>query len=198
MSDGLNQEFRTDTAQFIATYFMTAVGFPGLDPGQAPFNLHRHTVDGNVIARLAPWNGLAGELPLFGYWVPQGGSCLVPATPPGNRLFVFTPDFSGCHIRTDRIDDANYRVYHVQGGGNYMQEEYLDVRGEDDVLAGQLNFEDYGTDDLPRAFAFLKYEDDRWHIYFQRQNGVGLGLNEGVLQAIGQQTVRGGGIIPVD
>jgi hypothetical protein len=94
----------------------------------------------------------------------------------------------------DQIDDANYRVYHVQGGSNYMESEY--TNGPHDHgrgLAGSLMFSDYGTDDLPRAFAFLKYEDDSWHIFYQSQNGVGIGFANGQLVAIGRQTVRGGG-----
>tara|TARA_R110000787_G_scaffold49111_2_gene117834 strand:+ start:6020 stop:6628 length:609 start_codon:yes stop_codon:yes gene_type:complete len=194
MSDNLNQELRANTLLFVSSKFMTAAGIAGLEAGSAPFNLHKHTIDGNVVARLAPWNANAGELPLLGYWVPQGGSCLVPVDP-GARIFVFTPDFSGCHIRVDQIDAGNYRVYHVQGGGNYMQTEYQQGPHDHGLgLAGQLDFDDYGTAQLPRAFAFLKFENTEWKIYYQSQNGVGLGFAEGVLRAIGQQTVRGGGI----
>ena len=76
-----------------------------------------------------------------------------------------------------------------------MQTEYQQGPHDHGLgLAGQLDFDDYGTAQLPRAFAFLKFENTEWKIYYQSQNGVGLGFAEGVLRAIGQQTVRGGGI----
>ncbi|NVZ67295.1 hypothetical protein HX867_34855, partial [Pseudomonas gingeri] len=59
-------------------------------------------------------------------------------------------------------------------------------------------FHDYGDAAYPRGFAFLKHEDGRWWIYFQRQNGVGLSfVRNKKFQAAGAQTVRGGGRIPV-
>lgn len=194
MSDDFNKGFTGNTLKFLTDYFMSAVGMTPLDAGSCPFNIHKHTIDGSTIARLAPWQATNGEMPIHGYWVPQGGSCLVPVDP-GVRKFVFTPDFSGCAIRVDQIDAANYRVYHVQGGGNYMQTEY--EQGPHDHgrgLAGQLDFDDYGDGQRPRAFAFLKHEDDAWTIYFQKQNGTGLRYAEGTFMAVGPQTVRGVGM----
>ncbi len=192
MSDGCNADFRSNTLRFISDNFMTAVGISGVNEGSCPFNLNKHTVEGNTVIRLSAWAATAGENPLLGYWVPQGGSCVVPAEP-GARQFVFTPDFSGCYIRVDQVDGANYRVYHVQGGGNYMQTEYSS-KDHGRGLAGSLDFSDYGDDDKPRAFAFLKFEGGAWQIYFQKQNGVGLSFNNNVFTAMGPQTVRGGGI----
>ncbi len=194
MSDGENADFRVNTITYIADKFMTAVGIVPIEAGPAAFDLHRHTIDGNPVIRLAQWNA-DNEMAIMGYWVPQGSSCIVPVVPNPARAFVFTPDFSGCAIRVDQIDGANYRVYHVQGGGTYMEDEY--TNGPHDHgrgLAGQLDFEDYGTDLLPRAFAFLKYQDGGWKIFHQSQNGIGLGFVAGVLTPIGgAPTVRGGG-----
>ena len=133
----------------------------------------------------------------MGFWVPQGGSCVVPANP-GAVSFVFTPDFSGCSILVDQIDAGQYRVYHVQGGANYLQNEYLGAHdGHGLGLAGSMTFDDYGDAALPRGFAFLKYENGRWWIYYQRQNGVGINYGNGHFRAVGPQTVRGGARVPV-
>ncbi|GBQ93876.1 hypothetical protein AA23498_1859 [Acetobacter nitrogenifigens DSM 23921 = NBRC 105050] len=138
------------------------------------------------------------------YWIPQGGSCLIP-TNPGEGTLAFTPDFSGCSIVVDQIDDDQYRFYHVQGGsargsaGSYFDEEYLaDGIDHGFGFAGCMRFDDYGIEGRPRAFAVMKYQDGRWWIYFQRQAGQGgIGWAGNEPSIAGVQKVLGGGRIPV-
>jgi hypothetical protein len=197
MSEEYNAKFRADTQGFIRRNFMTAVGIGVLQSGHAPFDLHHHLVNGNPVVRLDAWSPHCTEVPVLGYWVPQGGSCLIPANP-GVRAYVFTPDFSGCSILVDQIDAGQYRVYHVQGGAYHLRDEYLGSRDRHGLgLAGAMTFDDYGDAARPRGFAFLKYENRRWWIYYQRQNGVGLGYHHGQLVALGPQTVRGGARVPL-
>lgn len=199
MSNLYNRDFETNTESFIETRFISALRLPKLDEGHLPFNLRRHLSGAEEIVTLETWTPDCDEMPLFGYWVPQGGSCVVPAHPTRGR-FVLTPDFSGCSIMVDQIDASSYRVYHVQGGSNYMETEYINSGlGHGLGLAGSLTFSDYGTSTQPRAFAFLKYEGGRWWIHYQSQTGFGLSYNtsSGSFIAIGQQAVRGGGKKPV-
>jgi hypothetical protein len=112
---------------------------------------------------------------------------------------VFTPDFSGCSILVDQIDAHWYRVYHVQGGDGHLKEEYLADRHLHGLgLAGAMTFDDYGTIQYPCGFAFLKYEKERWHIYYQHQNGAIFGQKNGQIIWIGPApAVLGGGSLPV-
>lgn len=187
-------QFRNNTRNFVRQHFLTAVRYPGHAGGLTVFDLNAHQVNRNNIITLDTAHGVP---PLMGFWVPQGGSCRVPANP-GAMSFVFTPDFSGCSILVDQINANEYRVYHVQGGGNYLQAEYLNPIHDHGLgLAGAMTFDDYGDAHLPRGFAFLKYEGQRWWIYYQRQNGVGLGFNNDQFHAVGAQTVRGGARVPI-
>jgi len=198
MSTEFNNRFRNATQDIVRRYFLTAVRYPGQRNGLTTFDLNSHFVDNNNVVTLDV-AAVGKSYPLMGFWVPQGGSCVIPANP-GSGCFVFTPDFSGCSILVDQIDANQYRVYHVQGGSNYLQKEY---RGADNRhglgLAASMIFDDYGDAAKPRGFAFLKYENGRWWIYYQRHNGVGLNYSysDGSFRAIGPQTVRGGGRIPV-
>ena len=205
MSLGFNTMFRSYTRGFLQHNFLTALGIAPLVAGHALFDLVHHLVQGQHIVILRDVNPLnpaqipAQEMPIFGYWLPQGGSCLIPANPGGLRTVVFTPDFSGCSIMVDQIDANNYRVYHVQGGANYFQAEYLNNPLRNNILglAASMTSDDYGNADQPRGFAFLKHEQGRWWIYMQRQTGVGLGWNQGQLAPIGPQLPRGGARVPV-
>jgi hypothetical protein len=59
-------------------------------------------------------------------------------------------------------------------------------------------FEDYGVAGLVRAFAFLKYQEHRWWIYNQSQNGAAVGYLRGNLYcAQGPQTIWRSGRLPV-
>lgn len=119
MSMECNNLFRRTTQDIVREYFLTAVHYPGHSSGLTAFDLNYHSVDNyKVITLDSPEN----SYPLMGFWVPQGGSCVIPANP-GAETFVFTPDFSGCSIQVDQIDNNQYRVYHVQGGSNYLQSE---------------------------------------------------------------------------
>jgi hypothetical protein len=199
MSGTFNSLLTANTRGFLKHNFLTAVRFPGQAAGTAPFDLHHYIVNGSHVVTLDLWAlpPHSDAPPLAGYWVPQGGSCVVPANP-GTRRYVFTPDFSGCSILVDQINASQYRVYHIQGGANYLQGEYLGgPYGHGLGLAASMTFDDYGDAALPRGFAFLKHEAGRWWIYYQRQNGIGLGYNNGQFQAMGPQTVRGGARVPV-
>jgi hypothetical protein len=121
MSTEFNNRFRSTTQDIVRRYFLTAVRYPGHSGGLTTFDLNHHSVNNNNVVTL---DAAGRSYPLMGFWVPQGGSCVIPANP-GTESFVFTPDFSGCSILVDQIDDNQYRVYHVQGGSNYLQNEYL-------------------------------------------------------------------------
>lgn len=186
------------TTGFLKHNFLTAVRLPPTPASRARFDLNHHFVNQQHVVTLDRWTAQSSdENPILGYWVPQGMSCAIPARP-GTTNYVFTPDFSGCSILVDQLNANSYRVYHVQGGANYLQTEYLNSPYSHGLgLAGSMVFDDYGTSGAPRAFAFLKYEAGRWWIYCQTQNGIGLGFNNGRFLAMGPQTVRGGVRIPV-
>lgn len=193
MSTEFNNRFRIATQDIVRRYFLSAVRYPGQSGGFTAFDLNHHSVNNNVVTL----DAAGRSYPLMGFWVPQGGSCVIP-TNPGTGSFVFTPDFSGCSILVDQIDTNQYRVYHVQGGSNYLQKEYLAVHnGHGLGLAASMTFDDYGDAARPRGFAFLKYENGRWWIYYQRHNGIGINYSNGRFCSMGPQTVRGGGCIPV-
>jgi len=197
MSGTFNLLISVNTRGFLRHNFLTAVRYPGAAPGLAAFDLNHHFVNHNHVVTLDAGMINADEPPIIGYWVPQGGSCVVPSNP-GAIRYIFTPDFSGCSILVDQIGANNYRVYHVQGGLLHLQNEYLNGNHNHGLgLAGSMTFDDYGETSSPRGFAFLKYENARWWIYYQRQNGIGLGFNGGQFQAMGPQTVRGGARVPI-
>lgn len=194
MSTEFNLRFRHTTQDICRRYFLTAIRYPGQLNGLTAFDLNHHSVNNNDVVTL---DAVGSSYPLMGFWVPQGGSCVIPANP-GTESFVFTPDFSGCSLLVDQIDANQYRVYHVQGGSNYLQKEYLSAHERHGLgLAASMIFDDYGDTTRPRGFAFLKYENERWWIYYQRHNGLGINYSNGRFRTMGPQTVRGGGRIPV-
>ena len=211
MSDQLNHSFRNHMRAFTRTRFISAVRLSAIGPGQhpllagnTPFDLHQHQIGPNqLIVTLDVWQMTSNEPPLAAYWVPQGSSCWFPNNPGGVRNFVFTADFSGCSLIVDQMPDATgggYRAYHIQGGQNYFNVEYLASPHPHGLgVAAALLWEDYGAAALPRAFAFVKYENARWWIYYQGQDGVGLNYNPATdtFAYIGNQTVRCAGRIPV-
>lgn len=195
MSTEFNNRFRSATKDIVRQYFLTAVRYPRQRDGLTAFDLNDHSVNNNNVVTLDA--AVERSYPLMGFWVPQGGSCVIPANP-GAVSFVFTPDFSGCSILVDQIDANQYRVYHVQGGSDYLQQEYLSAHERHGLgLAASMIFDDYGDVTWPRGFAFLKYENGRWWIYYQRHNGVGINYSNGHFRTMGPQTVRGGGRLPV-
>ncbi len=199
MSKGWNRIFAAHTQGFIRQNLMTAAGMTALPAGPVQLDLQHHLVGADHVVRLDASRPLsADEGPLTAWWVPQGAACVVPKSP-GPRAFVFTPDFSGCSILVDQIDASYYRIYHVQGGEHHLQREYLSgTQGAHGLgLAAAMTFDDYGTHAEPRAFAFLKFESDRWWIYVQGQRGVGLGYVNGRFIPMGAQTIRSGARIPV-
>lgn len=202
MAKKTNTNFTVATKSFLSKYFISYVRIkPFKSKGTVAFDMHEHTVGGNKLVTIdlykPRWSIGFNEAPLLAYWAPQGFSCLVPVKGKEGDL-VFTPDLSGCSIVVDQISLSQYRVYHVQGGSNYLKSEYLaDSIDHGMGLAGALTFSDYGTIEKPRTYGFLKFEKGRWWIYYQCQNGVGLRFNYGKFMAVGPQTVRGGGKIPV-
>ncbi len=208
MSNTWNQFFSLDTKGYLKEHFMTAVGMQFVPAGPRQFDIHHEVVRGYKIARIDAWDASSrDDEPLNGYWVPQGKSCVIPRT--ANRShFVFTPDFSGCSILVDQIDPYHYRVYHVQGSKANLKHEYLTTGHPHGLgLAAAMTFGDYGAACLAcrtrcgreqtRGFAFLKFEGDRWWIYAQGQDGVGLGYQDGQYRLTGPQTPAGGVRIPV-
>jgi hypothetical protein len=214
MTGGLNRELGAHTRHFVRNKFVSAVRITNtnmnhdnltyLVPGQVTIDLNEHIFGGSPIVTLDSLGAARpDEIPLLAFWVPQGSSFEVPKSP--TRNFVFTADFSGCHLIVDQIDEKNYRVYHVQGGGNWFNKEYEQSPYPHGLgIAGALTSSDYGEGtELVRAFAFMKYEgkppDGRWWIYYQLQNGVGLNynFNDKTFQAVGAQTIRGAGRVPI-
>ncbi len=189
----------SSTKTFLQQNFMTAKRIPpSLVKGINVFDVNSHKAGGYRLATLdKPGDFGKIERPLMGHWVPQGDYCDIPVNP-GATGYVFTPDFSGCSILIDQLDELTYRVFHVQGGSDYLSKEYLSrADGHGLGLATAMTFDDYGEAAYPRGFAFMKFEEERWWIYFQRQNGVGLNFANGQFAMVGAQTVRGGGRIPV-
>lgn len=210
MSDNWNRFFAADEKGYLKEHLMTAVGMRWLPPGPRQFDIHHEIVDGYKIARLDAWDSSSrNDDPLSGYWLPQGGSCLIPRV--ANRsIYVFTADFSGCAICVDQINAHQYRVYHIQGGQHHLQREYLKATRYSHGLglAAVMTFTDYSVTHAPykkgapageqtRGCAFLKFENGRWWIYSQRQDGKGIAYNNGRYTLLGPQSVAGGARLPV-
>ena len=173
----------SDPMKFITNNVMTAIGFNavhGPNPRTGPnvFYLKKLETIGNVNYIALSLKGT--NTGLSGYWVPQGGSCLVPATPNAGCI-VFTPDFSGCSIQVDMISEGLLNIYHVQGGKRNYENEYLcKNHGLGRVVS--MSADDYGNIDNPRGFAFLHYSaSEGWRIYGQRQIGRGFSITGNVI-----------------
>lgn len=210
MSFGLNSQFRKATRGFISQMAISAKAIQAGGAHGAGFDLRiPSTVKGPTV-HLGDWGaGSRSDEILPGYWVPQGGYCDIPKTPE-EKCFVFTPDFSGCSLLVDQIGNDAYRVYHVQGGSARLQPEYY--RRHDSTpqrlgLAAAMTFGDYGhvcgdrfgmgqVRTERRGFAFLKYEQGRWWIYFQGQHEL-TDLNCDASRNPLTLGVRNGGRIPV-
>lgn len=209
MSSNWNRFFNAETKGYLKEHFMTAVAIRKIPAGPRQFDLHRQIASGYKIARLDAWDASsADDEPLNGYWVPQGGSCVIPRFAMRSH-YVFTPDFSGCSLLVDQIDRHHYRVYHAQASRAHLANEYLNPAGYRHGLglAAALTFGDYSAActacktlcgrEQTRGFAFLKFEDGRWWIYAQGQNGVGIAYADGRYTINGPQTPSGGVRIPV-
>ncbi|KAA0015540.1 hypothetical protein F0A16_20250 [Salinicola corii] len=222
MKNVLIPSLQHSTEIFIAQHFLTAAGIsPTLSAGPNLFMLKRHTRDAHQnsidVVTLENWSTTpdnysiqpVGEQPLFplkGYWIPQGESAELPATPgPGDPKFAFTPDFTGCSLMIDKLNQESYRVYHVQGGhkgghGGEAPISYMDIEynneGRDHGmgLTYSSKFSDYGTESSPRAFIFMKYDLtlEKWCVYTQSQNGLGVSYNSrtGDIVTVSLPTIR--------
>lgn len=210
MSYGLNFAFRTSTREFVAQRAISAKAIRAGCAGAADFDLALPAAGRPSQAHLTYWSAASRtDGQLLGYWVPQGGYCDIPKAS-ARRPFVFTPDFSGCSLLVDQIDDETYRVYHVQGGSGRLQPEYYARHASAPRrlgLAAAMTFGDYGhgcgdrfaegqVRTERRGFAFLKYEQGRWWIYFQGQHEL-TDLNCAPSQDPLSLGVRNGGRIPV-
>lgn len=126
-------------------------------------------------------------------WCPQGGSVEIPVVSTGAN-YVFTPDFTGCSLLVDQIKDDTYKVYHVEGGKFHFQ--YLN-KDHGIGFAGGLGDGDYFKNAGDGAFAFVRYEDQRWWIYYQKKSGLGIGDKKGQFVVQGLNSIAGGGKIPI-
>lgn len=200
MSEKYNRAFTTDPIGFMGRNIMTGIGLSGigivrLTEGNAIFDLHHHRVKEKDYIRLAAWSLESNEIPIVGYWVPQGKSCIIPVIT-GLRQYVFTPDLSGCSIFVDQLDKTHYKIYHVEGGSDKYQMQY--AREDHGYgLAGQLTFGDYGTGVDPQAFAFLRFEGGRWQILYQSQTFGKYSFCNGVFSVLRPSRVYKGGIVPI-
>lgn len=200
MANGLNRFFLQDTKAFVMTNYMTTAGIFTVRDRVNAVDLHR--LDGGQleVVRIEPTHAASDDDPIPAYWLPQGGSCDIPVVA-SERRFVFTPDFSGCSLLVDQLNDTTYRVYHVTGGGGYFQAEYSSKRPSESQLAAALTHEGYGTHDSPRALLFMKFEEGRWWIYYQGQTGAGYGLSgnrvERVQGSSAVDSIRAAGRTPV-
>lgn len=208
MDNSLTTRLKLNTEEFIGQHFFTATGITIFKKGISYFDLKRHQKDtaGNSIdiVTLEDWSAPLSitqgkPSPLMGYWLPQGQNIDIPAVPaPTDPSFLFTADFSGCSFMVDKLTADTLRVYHVQGGSNYMQTEYLDARHDHGLgQCAAIKVEDYGNDKSPRAFIFMKYDHKAstpgWRIYTQKQYGIGMSYKPqtGDIQTVGAQTICG-------
>ncbi|WP_175964441.1 TcdA/TcdB pore-forming domain-containing protein [Burkholderia pyrrocinia] len=109
------------------------------------------------------------------YWAPQGSYVDIPIHPgPNDSNILFTPDFGGCHIAIDQINDDTYRVYHVEGGKENVQYNNLPDHGYGHVAS--MESRDYSQDtpngQSASGHAYMIYEDGTWKIRWQKQHVV--------------------------
>jgi hypothetical protein len=175
MANGINRFFFKDTREFVKSNYLTTAGVFQPPQGTTRVDLVRESGIEPSVVRIVPRDQTDDDEAISAYWVPQGGHCDVPIIG-GGRTFVFTPDFSGCSLLVDQRDETTYRVYHVTGGSQYFKREYATRRRTQDRLAAAMTHEFYGVADAPRAVMFMKFEENRWWIYYQSQTGAGYGL----------------------
>ncbi|SPB13796.1 hypothetical protein NOV72_01061 [Caballeronia novacaledonica] len=201
MANGINRYFLQDTKSFIQSNYLTTAGIFRPPQGASKVDLVREEGVEPSVVRIVPRDQIEADEAIRAHWVPQGGYCDVPIIG-GEKNFVFTPDFSGCSLLVDQRDATTYRVYHVTGGSQYFTSEYATKRSADDRLAAAMTYEFYGTAGAPRAVMFMKFEENRWWIYYQSQTGAGYGLSGGnaVARVQGSQltdSIRLAGRMPV-
>ncbi|WP_250517068.1 hypothetical protein [Caballeronia sp. INDeC2] len=176
MAHGINRYFLQDTKSFIQSNYLTTAGVFQAPDGTTKVDLAREEGIEPSVVRIVPREQMVDDEPIRAHWLPQGGHCDIPIIG-GEKNFVFTPDFSGCSLLVDQRDATTYRVYHVTGGSQYFSREYETRRRASDRLAGAMTYEFYGMAGAPRAVMFMKFEENRWWIYYQSQTGAGYGLS---------------------
>jgi len=174
----LHNDIESDPFRFLQRHVLTAagVGRIGFDKtAGVSFHLNEFSVKNNKSFVTLERPGSSSGSNLHGYWVPQGDSCVIPARPDRDRI-VFTPDFTGCSIRVDKMKNGDFKVYHVQGGNGRLDKEYLSKNHEEGMVA-KMDYSDYSVSETGRCFAFLHYQDEGgWRIYAQKQAGLGIGM----------------------
>ncbi|MHC8375618.1 RHS repeat-associated core domain-containing protein [Pseudomonas sp. MDT1-16] len=129
-----------------------------------------------------------GEIPdkdnvVAGFWAPQGGHVDIPLKPTGTAPdYVFTPNFSGCSLTVDQLNDNVLRVRHVEGLKENAQYNALPATEHGKGLAGAMEYRDYGFDldgqgqpeEVISGFAFMKYDRKQqvWNIHYQTIQGA--------------------------
>lgn len=117
---------------------------------------------------------LGSEAPLYGTWVPQGGSAVLPLNPTGRgggggSSLVLTAELTGCSLVLDRTA-AGLKIYHVQP--NRMMREYHAVRN---VLQDN-QVELLGPDEYDATShnvnAVVYFENGAWRLTYQRWTGA--------------------------
>jgi hypothetical protein len=112
----------------------------------------------------------------YAYWAPQGGFVDIPVHPRnGEPNYVFTPDFSGCCLVVDKINDTTLRVRHVEGGKEEVQYNTLQASEIGNGMVGHMLYDDYGIingSENRCGFAFMVYSGGRWVIKWQANVGT--------------------------
>ncbi len=128
-----------------------------------------------IIENAKLWNG---QTILWSYWLPQGKYLDIAKHPDSRRqpIHVLTPNFSGCSLVVDELDESRLRVYHVEGGKENLQ--YNDIPKHGLGLLCCMSYTDYGyytrngkTFENVTAYAFMQYSiaNKEWEIHYQRQ-----------------------------
>jgi Uncharacterized alpha/beta hydrolase domain (DUF2235) len=112
----------------------------------------------------------------YAFWAPQGGFVDIPVHPRnGEPNYVFTPDFSGCCLVVDKINDTTLRVRHVEGGKEEVQYNTLQASEIGNGMVGHMLYDDYGIingSENRCGFAFMVYSGGRWVIKWQANVGT--------------------------
>ncbi len=226
MSGVLNQEFQNNTEQFLKThlisnYWLTQkINFEIEKKSIFDFRkktLYQFSSDNKSVSKTGvdfvcldlfgnilksnnqnTFSSNDGIEPGFeAYWCRQGGYCDIPVNSTGIK-YMFTPDFSGCSLLVDHFKPDIYRVYHVTGG-KFIQ-EYDNIFDHGVGYAGGVTDDIYwNNDNQDQAFACLKYEEQRWWIYYQTRTSMEVSLVDNQMTGARRTNflITGGGKIPV-
>ena len=127
-----------------------------------------------IVENAKLWNA---QTILWSYWLPQGKYLDIAKHPDATRqpIYVLTPNFSGCSVVLDELDESTLRVYHVEGGKENQQ--YNDIPNHGLGQLFYMSYTDYGyytrngtTFENITAYAFMQYSvaNREWQIHYQR------------------------------